>query len=499
MAYEYDTKGVLLDWMKDGDNKTCAECGTPHPQWCSLSYGISLCLGCSGTHRSLGTHLSFVRSLTMDKWTPVQVDRMKAGGNAKCREFFEGNGQTWKNVPLPEKYASHTATMYREKLLADAEGRPWIPSSPPPPSASPAPSTSSSLRKPRGSAFGSSASSTPRSGSPANSNAGGAGAAGGFMPTKSQNEDFFARMGAANDSRRDDLPPSQGGKYQGFGSAGSVPPSGGGSFNPLSSRALPGLDDLRDDPVGALGKGWGFLGAALGAVGKTVNESVLQPTLERASDPALQSQLQTFSKSALTTLGGAARTGGQLLSTGLEQGSTILRRDLGVDVGDLGASYVDRATGRGAGEGYGRIGEEHAPGGHSGMEPGRGDFFDEQLGSGGASPSPDFGRNGGGFQDMPTVTRASSGSPAPVAASRGLTGDAGSSSPAGSLRRAASPLAPPPSSTPSTSASAPNVADLSWDCLAPQSAARKAALPAPAAAKTEEKKKTAEEDEWESW
>ena len=40
----------------------------------------------------------------------------------------------------------------------------------------------------------------------------------------------------------------------------------------MSSRALPGFDDLRDDPVGALGKGWGFLGAALGAVSKTVNE-----------------------------------------------------------------------------------------------------------------------------------------------------------------------------------------------------------------------------------
>jgi ADP-ribosylation factor GTPase-activating protein 1 len=35
---------------------------------------------------------------------------------------------------------------------------------------------------------------------------------------------------------------------------------------------LPGIDDLRDDPMGALNKGWGFLGAALGAVGKTVNE-----------------------------------------------------------------------------------------------------------------------------------------------------------------------------------------------------------------------------------
>lgn len=80
-------------------------------------------------------------------------------------------------------------------------------------------------------------------------------------------------MGSANAQRSADLPPSQGGKYAGFG---SQPQGGnaGGQGNGLTSRNLPRFDDLRDDPVGALGKGWGFLGAALGAVGKTVNEYV---------------------------------------------------------------------------------------------------------------------------------------------------------------------------------------------------------------------------------
>ncbi|PRQ77105.1 hypothetical protein AAT19DRAFT_12523 [Rhodotorula toruloides] len=457
MAYEYDTRGVLLEWMKHGDNKTCAECATPHPQWCSLSLAISLCLSCSGTHRSLGSHLSFVRSLTMDKWTPAQIDRMKAGGNAKCREFFEGNGQPWKSLPITEKYNTHVANMYREKLLADAEGRPWIPSDPPAPSSS---SSSSTLRKPRSTNFASSASSTPsRTGSPARPSG---------MPSKAQNEDFFARMGATNDSRPDNLPPSQGGKYQGFGSSGSFTPSsaGRGNANPLSSRNLPGLDDLRDDPVGALGKGWGFLGAALGAVGKTVNESVLQPTLERAADPALQSQLSTISSRAISTISTAAKTSGQLLSTGLETSSTFIRRDLGVDVGDLGARYIDRATGRGAGEGYGAVGEEHAPTAHSTMEPGQGDFFEAHLGTGsGAGASPDMG----GFRDMPTVRSTSA------------AGSTGRSSPA-------TQTPPPPK---------PEVTG-SWDSLAPQAAARRAQQQkekeAAAAAP-----KTKEEDEWESW
>lgn len=181
------------------------------------------------------------------------------------------------------QYNTHIATMYREKLICDAEGRPWEPSSPDPNSTTSAnnhsttglgASTTGSLRKPRtsnlatsGASSSSSSSAGPnsRTGSPANT-------AGG-LPSKAQNEDFFARMGAANDSRPDHLPPSQGGKYGGFGSSGPGPAArSGGSANPLSSRNLPGIDDLRDDPMGALNKGWGFLGAALGAVGKTVNE-----------------------------------------------------------------------------------------------------------------------------------------------------------------------------------------------------------------------------------
>lgn len=76
-------------------------------------------------------------------------------------------------------------------------------------------------------------------------------------------------MGAANESRSADLPPSQGGKYAGFGSQGS--------FNPneaTSSKALPSFDDLRDDPVSALGRGWGLFSSALGKVGQAVNEYV---------------------------------------------------------------------------------------------------------------------------------------------------------------------------------------------------------------------------------
>lgn len=100
--------------------------------------------------------------------------------------------------------------------------------------------------------------------------------ASGASSQKLANESYFSKLGAANESRPDHLPPSQGGKYAGFGSQSSGGPgysaSGGGGSESLSSRALPSFEDIREDPVSAVSKGWGLFSAALGAVSKTVNE-----------------------------------------------------------------------------------------------------------------------------------------------------------------------------------------------------------------------------------
>eukprot|EP01113_Clastostelium_recurvatum_P035898 TRINITY_DN504_c0_g2_i1.p1 TRINITY_DN504_c0_g2~~TRINITY_DN504_c0_g2_i1.p1 ORF type:complete len:853 (-),score=207.33 TRINITY_DN504_c0_g2_i1:2591-5149(-) len=86
---QYDAQQVMRVLHRVPGNMTCADCDASMPDWASINLGALLCLECSGVHRSLGVHITKVRSLTLDRLDTDLLMFMKRVGNTKLNTIYE--------------------------------------------------------------------------------------------------------------------------------------------------------------------------------------------------------------------------------------------------------------------------------------------------------------------------------------------------------------------------------------------------------------------------
>ena len=86
---------VMSSILAKPGNNVCFDCGSKGPKWSSPYLGIVICVECAAKHRSYGTHISFVRSVDLDKWNRKQLKSLELTGNAYTKERFNDLG-----VPL---------------------------------------------------------------------------------------------------------------------------------------------------------------------------------------------------------------------------------------------------------------------------------------------------------------------------------------------------------------------------------------------------------------
>ncbi|RTE79034.1 hypothetical protein BHE90_006454 [Fusarium euwallaceae] len=111
-------------------NNMCADCHARNPAWASWSLGVFLCMRCAAIHRKLGTHISKVKSLSMDSWSNEQVDNMRKVGNTTSNNLYNPEH---RKPPVPvdvDEADSAMERFIRQKYMNNTVTRTGKPKSP---------------------------------------------------------------------------------------------------------------------------------------------------------------------------------------------------------------------------------------------------------------------------------------------------------------------------------------------------------------------------------
>lgn len=95
------------------------------PRWASWNLGVFLCIRCAGIHRNLGVHISKVKSVNLDSWTPEQVVSLQQMGNSRARAVYEANlPDNFRRPQNDSSLESFIRAKYEHKKYIARE---WVP------------------------------------------------------------------------------------------------------------------------------------------------------------------------------------------------------------------------------------------------------------------------------------------------------------------------------------------------------------------------------------
>ncbi|GAA5973854.1 hypothetical protein JCM11641_003194 [Rhodosporidiobolus odoratus] len=108
---------ILKELLKRPENKLCADCKRNDPRWASVSLGLFMCIRCSGIHRSLGVHITRIKSVDLDTWTPEQISVVQRWGNKRANAYWEAHLKQG-HIPPDHKMESFIRSKYETKRWA---------------------------------------------------------------------------------------------------------------------------------------------------------------------------------------------------------------------------------------------------------------------------------------------------------------------------------------------------------------------------------------------
>ncbi|XP_057695420.1 arf-GAP with coiled-coil, ANK repeat and PH domain-containing protein 2-like isoform X2 [Corythoichthys intestinalis] len=109
-------KAVLAVALQGSGNQRCCDCGEEEPRWAVVNLGVTVCIQCSGIHRSLGVHVSKVRSLTLDSWEAEQLKLLCVLGNDTINNIYEAQCSQ-RAKPTNESSRAEKEAWIRDKYV----------------------------------------------------------------------------------------------------------------------------------------------------------------------------------------------------------------------------------------------------------------------------------------------------------------------------------------------------------------------------------------------